>query len=89
MTIPAGVTFIGSDAFDGCESLKEVSLSSAEPPTIYKSEYSWYYNSYVIAWDWGVDREKCTIYVPADSVETYTQAWPFHKNQIKVQGVKN
>ena len=62
VTIPNSVTTIGEYAFEGCESLKSVTAYNPTPVDI--DTYVFYY----------VDCTKCTLYVPAESVEKYKAA---------------
>ena len=61
--IGAGVTTIGNYAFEGCRSLMSVTVYN---PTLVNLVGKYVY--------YGVDCSKCTLYVPAESVELYKAA---------------
>lgn len=70
MTIGNSMTSIGGWAFSGCDGLTKISVSAKMPP--YCSS-----NSAFI----GVDRRKCEIEVPRESLELY--------KSIKARGWRN
>jgi len=57
LTIPSTIATIGNYAFASCSSLQSITVESSTPATI---------GSYVFE-----DTNKCPIYVPEKSVETY------------------
>ena len=83
--IPDGVKFIGKRSFSGCTSLAEVTAgkgveSIGEEAFAGCSALENYYSYSVVppvcaanALD-GVDRTKCTLYVPKESMESYKEA---------------
>lgn len=60
--IGSNVTTLGEDAFFMCEAIKELHSMTKEPLEI---------DTYMF---WDVDKEQCTLYVPAGSIDLYKAA---------------
>ena len=71
ITIPNSVTNIDDMAFSSCRSLTSVTVTATTPPTLG-----------IIAFD---STNKCPIYVPSESVETYKSAsgWSDYASRIQ------
>ncbi len=72
ITLPNTLTTIGEVAFIGCTSLTSITSLAVTPPNC---------GGYAFG---GVDIQKCTLYVPAESIEAYKQA-PEWKDFILVK----
>lgn len=62
VTIPADITYIGKDAFCGCNRLTSIHSNGSTPPALDSAVFR------------GVDTDICTLYVPIGSSSTYTAA---------------
>lgn len=60
--LPASLTHIGQQAFDGCYSLEYIHCNAIEPPIISESTF------------WGVEKDNFTVEVPEGSVDAYRNA---------------
>lgn len=63
ITLPASLTDLGDDSFQGCPNLTDIYCYATTPPTCYNG-----------VWDNGFDRNACTVYVPASAVDDYKGA---------------
>ena len=72
ITIPSGVTFVGQGAFQVCPNLKSVIVNAITPPVT--SRYLFPSSDF-------------TIYVPAESVEVYKNAWGWNVYSDKIQAI--
>lgn len=63
LLLPSTVTSIGSYAFYGCKNLASLTIYALEPPTC---GYSTFYSF--------TNMENCIVYVPASSIEIYSNA---------------
>jgi len=74
VTIPNSVTFIGIQAFGDCASLTEIINYAITPQTIDTSEFN------------GVDKTKCTLRVPVESIAAYRAAegWKDFENIVAI-----
>ena len=70
ITIPSGVTSLGSYCFGGCRSLVSITVEATTPPTL---DDTTFYNT-----------NNCPIYVPCGTVETYKAAsgWTKYASRI-------
>ncbi len=62
VTIPSSVTIIGAYAFQDCKSLISVTSLAVTPPQCLYGVFK------------GINKQKCTLYVPVESIDAYTQA---------------
>lgn len=62
VTIPESVTKIEGEAFEGCTNMEEITIKSATPPLCEAKAFD------------GIDKEECTLYVPADKIDNYKSA---------------
>ena len=62
VTIPNSVFSIGARAFDRCFKLRSVTNYAASPQPILENVF------------WALDKSKCTLYVPAESINAYKAA---------------
>ena len=71
INIPSGVTSIGNSAFQYCSSLTSITINATTPPAVTNTTFG--------------DTNNCTIYVPAESVETYktAQNWTTYASRIQ------
>ena len=71
ITLPASLSYIGSDAFIGCYNLTSFYCHAIEPPYIDGSLFGW-------------EAPKCTIYVPLESLDRYLSAegWSGYASMI-------
>ena len=71
ITLPSGVTSIGSSTFSDCTSLTSVTIKAITPPAAVGNQFA------------GVSN--FTIYVPAESVDTYKEdsGWSNYSNRIQ------
>ena len=74
VTIPNSVTNIESNAFNNCTSLASVTVEATNPPTLGGSTF------------YGTDAN-LTIYVPAESVDTYKAASGWSDYADKIQAI--
>ena len=76
ITIPAGVTFIGDQAFNYCPNLTRIDIKAATPPEIQSGPNSWFSNV-----------ENCSICVPwgCKSVYQQTDMWEDFQNIFEMQ----
>lgn len=72
VVIPASVSYLGGDSFEGCESLKEVTILAPQPP----ENDSSYIGSYADV-----------IYVPSSSVNLYKEADGWRQWSNKFRGI--
>ncbi len=72
ITLPNSVTAIEYEAFHSCSSLTSITSLAVTPPEC--GEYVFY----------EIDKQRCTLYVPAESIEAYKQA-PEWKDFILVE----
>ena len=79
VTIPNNVTTIGGSAFKECTNLKVIFNFKTEPVWIDNSTFD------------GVDKEKCILYVPDESVEKYQEAevWKEFKQILPLSSLDN
>ena len=63
VTIGNSVTSIGDGAFDGCIALVKLITLCATPPTCGNNTFD------------RIDKQKCTLYVPKNSLEAYKAAY--------------
>lgn len=79
VTIPASVSAIQYNAFDGCDGLTSIRSNRATPVDLSGSGEYVFYN---------VDKNKCTLYVPAGSKSLYQAAnqWKDFVNIVEVGG---
>ena len=77
ITIPNSVTIIGDNAFWNCKGLTEIINHQTTPQKIFS------FNSLFF----GVDKEKCALFVPAGSVDSYRAAdgWEEFVNIYPIQ----
>ena len=64
--IPASVTCIGENVFDGCTGLTGIYLNSVVPPSIDEIYFAFY----------GMDKNQCTLFVP-EGFESRYLSWGF------------
>lgn len=71
ITLPASLSYIGSEAFIGCYNLTSFYCQAVEPPYIDGSLFGW-------------EAPKCTIYVPLESLDRYLSAegWSGYASMI-------
>lgn len=75
--LPASVTSIGNYAFYGCSSLTSITIRSTTPPTL-DSSYTYTFPS---------TSQSYTIYVPAESVNTYKTNSKWSTWSSKIQAI--
>ena len=63
VNIPNSVTIIDNLAFSGCTALVKLIALCATPPTCGDNSF------------YGIDKQKCTLYVPKNSLEAYKAAY--------------
>ena len=63
VTIPRSVTKLSEGAFLFCSSINKIHINNTDPPTVGDNCFGW-----------GVDKAKCTIYVPMGSEDSYRSA---------------
>ncbi|MGM9733382.1 MAG: leucine-rich repeat protein, partial [Prevotella sp.] len=63
ITLPGSLTDLGDDTFMDCPNLTEIYCYAPVPPTCHSG-----------VWEFGFDKEACTVYVPESSVEAYQNA---------------
>ena len=63
ITLPGSLTDLGYGIFTSCPNLTEIYCKAPVPPTCHNR-----------LWEWGFDKEACTVYVPESSVEAYQNA---------------
>lgn len=63
ITLPGSLTDLGDDTFMDCPNLTEIYCYAPVPPTCHSG-----------VWEWGFNKEACTVYVPETSVEAYQNA---------------
>ncbi len=75
VTIGESVTSIGNGAFDGCSAITKLVSLNTTPPTC---------GVWALL---GIDKEKCTLYVPKNSLEAYKAAdqWKDFKNMEEME----
>ena len=61
VVIPNTISSIGQQAFRGCTSLTSITIEATTPPEIFSYTFE--------------DTNNCPIYVPCDSVNSYTNSW--------------
>ena len=61
VVIPNTISSIGQEAFIGCTSLTSITIEATTPPKIYSYTFE--------------NTNNCPIYVPCDSVSSYTNSW--------------
>ena len=73
LNIPAGVTSIGKKAFDGCSGLTSVYAYAPVPFSVSSDTFT------------GIDKDKCTLYVPQGSYTDYWFAtgWDYFNNIVE------
>ncbi len=76
ITIPNSVTIIGKWGFHSCRGLTTLTSLAATPPTCGLDPFDY------------IDKEICTLYVPAESIEAYKQA-PEWKDFVLVKKVES
>ncbi len=76
ITIPNSVTIIGKHGFRYCRALTTLTSLAATPPTCGLDPFDY------------IDKEICTLYVPAESIEAYKQA-PEWKDFVLVKKVES
>lgn len=77
LTIPSTVTYIDKSAFYNCSSLQSITVNATTPPTLI-------YSDTVGSEHWPLDStNNCPIYVPAESVDAYKNAWPAYADRIQ------
>ena len=74
VTIPNSVTSIGGEAFIDCTALTSVTIEATTPPTLSNTN----------AFD---NTNNCPIYVPADSLEAYSQASNWRSLADRIQPI--
>jgi hypothetical protein len=69
--IPSGVTSIGERAFEYCSGLTSITVEATTPPTLGEGVFE--------------NTDKCSIYVPAASVDTYkgAEGWSEYESRIE------
>ena len=69
--IGSGITTLDNYAFDNCSSLTSITINATTPPTL--------------GWDVFSNTNRCPIYVPSGSVETYktTTGWSSYASRIQ------
>ena len=77
ITIPEGVTSIGSEAFANCVNLRSITSHIPAENLFAIDSYKFY----------GVDKNNCTLYVPAGASATYaaTYAWNEFTNIVELE----
>ncbi len=63
ITLPGSLTDLGDDTFMDCPNLTEIYCYAPVPPTCHSG-----------VWEWGFNKEACTVYVPETSLEAYQNA---------------
>lgn len=63
ITLPGSLTDLGDDTFMDCPNLTEIYCYAPVPPTCHSG-----------VWEYGFNKEACTVYVPESSVEAYQNA---------------
>ena len=63
ITLPGSLTDLGDDTFMDCPNLTEIYCYAPVPPTCHSG-----------VWEWGFNKEACTVYVQETSVEDYRNA---------------
>lgn len=63
ITLPGSLTDLGDDTFQDCPNLTEIYCYAPVPPTCHSG-----------VWEYGFNKEACTVYVPESSVEAYQNA---------------
>ncbi len=89
--LPSTISYIGDYAFANCENLSSIVCKSFNPPIIeenkpiYSSEKEWDCLDLSFRAFYGVDKEKCFLYVPMGSREKYLNApeWKDFENIIE------
>ena len=69
VVIPNTISSIGQEAFIGCTSLTSITIEATTPPKIYSYTFE--------------NTNNCPIYVPCDSVSSYTNSWGSLSARIK------
>lgn len=72
ITLPSTVTYIGKDTFYACPSLHSVYITSVEPPSLERG-------------DWSFRANNATLYVPHASLEAYqaAESWAPFLNRLQ------
>ena len=73
ITIPAQITYLGSQFYTDCTGLTSIKVLATTPPTLYTSTTANtpFYNS------------TCPIYVPEASVSSYKSSWSIYSSRIQ------
>ena len=79
--IPSGVTSIGNSAFSGCDGLTSITSHIAAEDLFAPGDNAF----------GGIDKNACTLYVPAGAKSTYaaTEQWKDFKNIVELKEIVN
>ncbi len=75
ITLPASITDLGDDTFQDCPYMVDIYCHAPVPPRCYSG-----------VWEWGFNRDACTVHVPESCVDDYKNAdeWRDFKNIVGI-----
>ncbi len=76
--LPSTIEFIGGNAFEGCTGLQKITCNAITPPELSNMNYQWadrlpFY---------GLNKNNCTLYVPAGSKQSYVDKWEWPEDMV-------